>query len=212
MKYDLHVHSYHSACAILKPKTILRIAKKIELDGIAVADHNSLKGGIETKKLNKDKDFEVIPSIEVDTDRGHVLGLYVNEGIRSKKFFDVTDQIKAQGGIAIIAHPFRILPTLRSKLKGIDIKKYLDAVECYNARTSNYSNKQAQKIANRFQLAKTGGSDAHFPFEIGRSTTSFEGDLRTAIKKRKTTASGSNITGVVGSALSFLHKRLIKGV
>ena len=78
MKYDLHIHTHHSACSILKPKTILKIAKKVGLDGIAVADHNTIKGGQEVSKANKDKNFEVIPGIEVSTDRGHVLGLYVN--------------------------------------------------------------------------------------------------------------------------------------
>ena len=83
MKYDLHIHTYNSACSILKPNTILKIAKRVGLDGIAVADHNTIKGGLEVSKANKDKNFEVIPSIEVNTDRGHVLGLYVNKEIKS---------------------------------------------------------------------------------------------------------------------------------
>ena len=185
MKYDLHIHTHYSACSILEPKTILKIAKRVKLYGIAVVDHNSIKGGVEVKKANKDKDFEVIPSVEVSTDRGHVVGMYVNENIKSREFFSVTEEIKKQGGIVVLAHPFRMMPYLRSKVKGVDIRKYLDAVECYNARTSYFGNRSAMKFAEKFNLAKTGGSDAHFSFEIGRSVTIFNGDLVKAIREKK---------------------------
>lgn len=210
MKYDLHVHTHNSACSILKPKTILKIANRIGLDGIAVADHNTIKGGIEVNKANRDKDFEVIPSIEINTDRGHVLGLYVNKEIKSRDFFAVSNEIKKQGGIAILAHPFRLLPNLRSNLEGINVSKYLDAVECYNARTSYFGNRGAIKLAEKFNLAKTGGSDAHFSFEIGRCVTIFDGSLVKAIRGKRTIVKGSNITGLLGSTFSFFKKNIFR--
>ena len=210
MRYDLHIHTHDSACSVLKPKTILKIAKRARLDGIAVVDHNTTKGGKEVYKLNKDKDFEVIPGIEVSTDRGHVLGLYVSEEIKSRDFFKVSDEIKEQGGIVIIAHPFRILPQLRSHFEGVNVSKFLDGVECYNARTSYFGNRDAIKFALKNNLAKTGGSDSHFSFEIGRCVTLFEGDLRKAIKLRSTKVSGSNITGLAGSVFSFFNKHLLR--
>jgi len=210
MKYDLHIHTHYSACSVLRPETILKIAKKVGLDGIAVADHDTIKGGIEVSKANKDKDFEVIPAIEVSTDKGHVLGLYVNKEIKSREFFSVVDAIKKQGGIVILAHPFRLLPHLRSKVKGINIKKYLDAVECYNARTSYFGNRKAMRVAEKFNLAKTGGSDAHFSFEVGRSFTLFDDDLRDALRKRETKAGGSNVTGLAGSTFSFFKKHVLR--
>ena len=210
MIYDLHIHTHNSSCSILKPKTILDIAKKIGLNGVAITDHNTIQGGVEVSKANKDKDFEVIPGIEVNTNRGHVLGLYVNQNISSRDFFEVVEAIKKQGGIAIIAHPFRLLPQLRSNIGDIDVKKYLDAVECYNARTSNFGNKNAIRFAEKNSLAKTGGSDSHFSFEIGRAVTVFDGELANAIKKGKTTARGSNLLGVFGSTFSFFYKRMFR--
>lgn len=210
MKYDLHIHTYNSPCSNLKPETILKIAKKIGLDGIAVADHNTIKGGVEVSKANNDKNFEVIPGIEISTDKGHVLGLYVNKEIKSKEFFTVVDEIKKQNGLVIIAHPFRLLPHLRSKIKGIDISKYLDAVECYNARVSYFGNRSATKLAEKFNLAKTSGSDAHFSFEIGRCVTMSDGDLIKAIKGKKTKLEGSNITGLLGSTFSFFKKNIFR--
>lgn len=210
MRYDLHIHTYHSPCSVLKPKTILKIAKKMRLNGIAVTDHNTLKGGVEVSKANKDKDFEVIPGIEASTDRGHVLGLYVNSEIKSGDFFSVTEEIKKQGGIVILAHPFRLLPHLRSKLNGVDVGKYLNGVECYNARTSYFGNKKAIKLAEKYSLAKTGGSDAHFSFEIGRCVTLFDGNVRDAVRKRKTKVTGSNVTGLLGSTFSFFKKNIFR--
>lgn len=210
MKYDLHIHTHHSSCSVLKVEMLLKIAKRVGLNGIAVTDHNTIKGGVEASKKNKDKDFEVIPGIEVNTDRGHVLGLYVNKEIKPRNFFEVSDEIRKQGGIVVIAHPFRILPQLRSDLKGVDVKKYLDAVECYNARTSYFSNMAAINFAEKNNLAKTGGSDSHFSFEIGRCYTLFEGNLADAIKQRKTKVTGSNVTGLAGSVLSFLTKRVLR--
>jgi len=216
MKYDLHIHTYNSACSVLRSETILKVAKKVGLDGIAITDHDTIKGGVGVSKANKDRDFDVIPGIEVYTDRGHVLGFYVNEEIRSREFFGVVDEIKKQGGIVVIAHPFRLMPMLRSKFKGVDVKKYLDAVECYNGRTSYLANKQSNKFADKLSLAKIGGSDAHFSFEIGKAITVFEGDLRSAIKNGKTRAElgdkmiGNTLTGLTGSTLSFFYKRLFR--
>lgn len=210
MKYDLHIHTRNSVCSILRPNVILKIARKAGLDGIAVADHNTIKGGIEVSRANNDRDFEVIPGVEISTDKGHVLGLYVNEEIKSRGFFDVCGEIRKQGGIVILAHPFRLFPHLRSKIKGVDISKYLDAVECYNARTSYFGNRSAVRLAERFDLAKTGGSDAHFSFELGRSVTIFDGNLRDAIRKRKTRVAGSNVTGLLGSTFSFFKKYVLR--
>jgi len=206
MKYDLHIHTNNSICSVLKPKTILKIAKRVGLDGIAVADHNSIKGGIKVAKLNKDKDFEVVPAIEINTNRGHVLGLYVNKDIRSRDFFTVSDKIREQGGLVVLAHPFRFLPKLRSKTDGMHASKYLDAIECYNGRVSYFGNRSAIRFSERSGLAKTGGSDSHFSFEIGRCKTIFEGSLIKAIKQKKTRVEGNNITGMFGSALSGLLK------
>lgn len=210
MKYDLHIHTHRSACSILKPRTLLKVAKKAGLDGIAVTDHDTVKGGLEVKKENRDKDFEVIPGVEVYTNKGHVLGYYVEEEIRSRDFFDVVGEIKRKGGIVGIAHPFRFLPMLRASFRGMNVKKCFDVVECYNARTFYFGNRSAIKFAEKYGLGKVAGSDAHFSFEVGRCRTLFDGDLVSAIKRRKTKVEGSSVTGLVGSTLSFFTKRVFR--
>ena len=60
MIYDLHVHSKYSRDSILSPEKIISVAKRKKLDGVAVTDHNTIRGGLAAFKLNKSRDFEVI--------------------------------------------------------------------------------------------------------------------------------------------------------
>jgi len=205
-KYDLHVHTYHSNCSALKPKTILKKAKKKELDGIAITDHNTIKGALEVKRLNKDKDFEVIIGEEVKTDKGEVLAYYLKKEIKPGKFEDVIRQIRQQNALAVIPHPYDF-GFIRRKLKvGIeDIKSKIDGIEALNGRCSfTFINLKAQIKAKELGLSMIAGSDAHFKFEIGKCYTEFEGTLRKALKKRKTKIYGSTKKAIIGRLISVI--------
>jgi len=197
-KYDLHIHTKYSPCSNLDPRLILKTYKKLGYNGIAITDHNSIKGAIKTYKLNKDKDFEVIKAAELKTNKGEIIALYINEEIKTKDLFEVLDKIKQQDAIAIIPHPcsyWRTNPFLKVKLP----------LETYNGRALFFENYLAKKIAEKNCLAKIAGSDAHFANELGRGMTLFKDNLRTAIKKRKTIAKGKqdlNISNLFKS--SFL--------
>ena len=207
MKYDMRVHTNYSVCGYLKPELVLKVAKKQGLNGVAVADHNEIKGALKVKKLNKDKDFEVIVSSEIRTDMGDVVAHYVNEKIKSRALLEVLDEIHSQGGLAVAAHPYRIMPHLRFRYPLQKLKGKIDGVECVNSRASLFANNLALMVSDKFAFAKIGGSDAHFGFEVGRAYTVFDGDLRKAIKAKKTKAKGSTVTSVLGGTLSFFLKR-----
>ena len=206
-KYDLHIHTYHSACSRIRPKKLLQIAKKRGLNGIAVTDHNTIKGGLETKKLNKDKNFEVIIGAEIKTDKGEILGYYLKKEIKSRTPEAVIDEIHKQGGIAVAAHPFTwgLLRTA-AKFDKKELKK-LDGFETFNSRnTFRWENELAVQFAQKHKLAQTAGSDSHFYYEIGRAFTLFNGSLRDAIKKRKTIIMGRISPLPFGRAFSMFKK------
>jgi len=207
MKYDLHMHTFYSKCSNLKPNIILNIAKKIGLDGIAITDHNTIKGALVVSKLNKDKNFEIIIGSEIKTDYGDLLAYYLQNDIKSRNLFEVLDEIKKQGAVSSIAHPFR-LPHLRFRYPIDKLKNKIDAIECFNSRNFFWSNKVAFNTAERLNIAKTAGSDAHFKFEIGKAYTIFDGSLRKAIKKNKTKLEGTTLYGPFGGLLSFFRNRL----
>jgi len=212
MKYDLHNHTYYSKCSNLKPEILLKIAKKKGLNGIAVTDHNTTKGALVVKKLNKDKNFEVIIGEEVDTNFGDVLTYYLNKEIKIHDFFTLVDEVRKQSGLISIPHPFRmsINPKLKFSCPIAKIKDKIDAVECFNARMLPGSNEKAQKLAKKLNIPGTGGSDAHFELDIGRAYTIFDDNstLRKALKQNKTGYEGTIMFGALSGFRSFLRNRL----
>ena len=210
-KYDLHMHTHYSKCSNLKPETLLRLAKKQNLDGIAITDHHEIKGALEVKKLNKDKDFEVIIGEEVSTNYGDVLVYYLNRKIDKIDFYEVADEARKQNALVTIAHPFRttLIHDHKFQIPIEKVKKKIDAVECFNARTLPGDNKKADNAADKLKIAKTSGSDSHFFFEIGTACTIFDGNLRNAIKRKETKVDGTIKFGAFGGALSYLRKRVL---
>lgn len=181
MKYDLHIHSKYSYDGILEPKDIVKIAIKRGLDGIAITDHNTVKGALEAKKYETD-DLKVIVGSEIKTERGEITGLFLEEEINSRDFYEVIDRIKEQNGIVVIPHPFdrlrksAFIPTRK------DIK-FIDCIEGFNSRcVFQEYNKEAINFAIKHGLKIVAGSDAHFRNEIGNAgIETNEEDVRKAI-------------------------------
>ncbi len=215
-KYDLHVHTYHSKCSTSKPAKILKRAAKLGLNGIAITDHNQVGGAIETVRLAREfvekgvlaRDFEVIIGEEVMTDQCEVLVYYVKEKIKPGRYEDVIREVRKQGAICSIAHPFsgggraHVDPDFFRNLPG---ELLPDAMETFNGRVIfDGANKKALALARELGLAETGGSDGHFLFEIGGVQTCFDGDFETNLLQKNTFVSGK---------LKFpIFKRLLSGL
>ena len=169
--FDFHIHSKYSFDSLLRPKQRLRIANRKKLDGIAITDHNTIRGGLEAKKYNADSDFLVIIGSEIRTEIGDIIGLFLNEDIESRNSLEVIDEIHAQGGVVVIPHPFRghKIAELRNILGGTDL------VEVFNARTNPVQNFKASEFAAAYKIPSIGGSDAHFGSEVGFCRTIIKG-------------------------------------
>lgn len=177
MKYDLHIHSKYSYDSFMSPRNIIKIAKKVGLAGIAITDHNTIKGGVEAYKSNKDINFCVIIGAEIKTNYGDIIGLFLNEEIKSRNFIDVINEIRSQNGLSILAHPYRHYGFPE------EIVGMVDMIEAFNARSKKESNNKARVLANRFEKATTAGSDAHLYFEIGKGKTIVNGELEETLRK-----------------------------
>jgi len=200
MKYALHIHTNRSLCSSNNPKDVLSYAKKAGLNGIAITDHNTISGAIETHALNTDKNFEVIIGEEVSTDIGHVLILYVKKEIRPGKIEEVLKEAKKQNAISILAHPYNLIQEKffknlggkngRKSIKPENIHKVkmFDAIEGFNARCFlKKDNEMAQILAKKYGKPMVSGSDAHFPNEICNTFVEFDRKytLRQAIKQNR---------------------------
>jgi predicted metal-dependent phosphoesterase TrpH len=158
---DFHIHSKYSYDSLMNPKKIIRVAKKNGLSGIAITDHGSIQGALETKKLNRDKNFLVIVGMEVATEIGDIIGLFLNRKIKSKNSLEVMNEIHAQGGIIVLPHPCRGHKLDKKILDKIDI------VESHNARDKKINTQKAILLSKKYKKPMIGGSDAHFYSEIG---------------------------------------------
>jgi len=170
LTFDMHVHTKYSHDGRLEPEEIIRICEKKKIDGIAITDHDTIRGGIEAKKIRRD--VRVIVGAEILTDHGELIGYHLNEEIRSRKIDEVIDEIKGQGGWVAVPHPFeRIRKTSVDEEKLAEIVSRVDFIECLNGRAFWFFNERARKFASRTGKKATAGSDAHMGFEVGMCRT-----------------------------------------
>ena len=174
LKLDLHIHSEHSPDGRMPLNEIVARCKAKGLNGCAVCDHDRVL----TEHVST-PDFLLIPGVEVSTQYGHLLGLFVSQPIETRDFEEAVQRIHAQGGIAVLAHPFehhtdpaRIEP----------IVHLLDGVEVWNSRADrkiSCANIYAECFAEEHQLRCFAGSDAHLPQEVGNGYVTVEAEAFT---------------------------------
>ncbi|MEM3054356.1 MAG: CehA/McbA family metallohydrolase [Candidatus Bathyarchaeia archaeon] len=172
VKIDLHVHTCYSYDGLTTPKEIVFYARKRGLDGVAVTDHNRIDGAL---KIAKETSFLIIPSIEISSLNGHIVGLNLKEPVpKNLNIEETIDRIHELGGLAVACHPRAFF---KSSLKGSVSQKF-DAIEVINASAFPFkrSVKQAQKIASSLGLAQVAGSDSHYAPEIGSAYTLVEAE------------------------------------
>jgi len=211
LKLDLHIHSKYSEDAIGSPKEIIKSVKKKGLDGIAITDHNSIKGGLKGLK-DAPKGFIVIPGIEISSSDGHIIALNVKEDIKKNlNIQETVEEIINIGGIPVVPHLYRTMSGIKEvKLKSILPK--VKSIEVYNSCSTQSSNYKMTKTAKKYNLGGTGGSDSHIPKYAGLAYTTFETNdksidsLISEIEKKKTWGEGKNLP------LSYRKDRMVKSI
>jgi hypothetical protein len=151
----------------MEPKKILKLSKKMEFDVISITDHNCLKGALEAKKYEKEFGIDVIIGEERLTNAGDIIGLNLNEEIKSDEWTDVLEEIKDQGAISVLPHPLRGHNNIE------EISKNVDLIEIWNSHSKIDDNNRAFHLALRYNKPPTAGSDAHIYSEIGNVIMSY---------------------------------------
>ena len=174
MKIDMHVHTKYSEDCRLSPSKIIEMELKAGIDCIAVTDHNNFKSFSEFKKSG----LKIIKGEEIATDQGHLIGIFIEEAIKTKDFYETCDNIKTQGGISILPHPFR-------SHKNPDLlANNIDVIEAFNSRTSDKLNMKAFDLAKEKKLPKVCGSDAHFHFELSKGIIEVDSESTEEARKK----------------------------
>ena len=208
LKIDFHVHTCYSRDSSITLKEVVSFAKKRGLDGVAITDHNTVKGALRLKT----RDILVVPGIEVSTLEGHLLGINVTVPIAAKMGIEETiRRIHEAGGIAVAPHPTAFYKSPPSRR----VTSY-DAVEVMNASSIPFLvlTYFSKRFADGLGLPQTGGSDSHYAPEIGAAYTLVEADsdvdeIASAIKKGAVVPRGSGVpwkTRLERTALSMKRK------
>jgi hypothetical protein len=174
MKIDLHCHTIYSKHFIWgfdslnTPEEMIKAAIKKGLNGLAVTDHNNVKGSLEAvKAAKKYKDFKIITGSEIKTESGEIIGLGIKENVPIFLSLEETvEKIHDLGGIAVAPHPFG--KYFFRKCVEENAKK-ADAIEVFNSTLTKGANKKALLLSEKYKTGKTAGSDAHSINEVGNA-------------------------------------------
>lgn len=176
IRADLHVHTTYSSDSLITPKDLIYYAKKNGLNAVAVTDHNSLDGAVKIAK--ETKDFLVIPGMEVSSSEGHIVALNVNKLIpKGLTAVETVQRIHDAGGVAVACHPYVFLKGCLNNA----VCAEFDAIEVVNARAFPFgrSVKKAAAAAEKFNLSRVAGTDAHYGPQIGFGYTTIEAEEAT---------------------------------
>lgn len=181
IKLDLHVHTAASFDGRMELDEVVSRAKALSFNGVAVTDHDRLC----RVPWDQYPDFLLIPGEEFSTECGHLLGLFLTEEIPFTRqpgrdplapggVGELIAAIHAQGGLAVLAHPFERNP---EEARLAPLVPLLDGLEVWNGRANRKfpgANAQARAFARKNGLAPFAGSDAHLPRELGNGVLTLE--------------------------------------
>lgn len=165
---DFHLHTYHSYDSLMKPEKLMRLAHQRGLSGLVVSDHDTIAGGLECQARNPYPDLRIFVSAEIKTSVGDITGINLKEEIHERNFTDVVAQIKKQGGLVLLVHPYH-----HHKLSEINFEA-IDLIEGFNARDFPGNNALALQLARKHNKPVVAGSDAHLYGEIGNGRTGYD--------------------------------------
>jgi hypothetical protein len=167
---DLHMHTDHSGDCATPVDVLLATAREQGLGAIAVTDHNEISGALEARERAGEFDVRVIVGEEVKTaDQGEVIGLFIEEKIpRGLTLQDTIAEIKRQGGLVYVPHPFDRLHTVPDYEHLLDVLDDIDLLEVFNPRVAiREFNEEAIRFATKYRIAAGAGSDSHVPQGLG---------------------------------------------
>lgn len=173
-KVDLHTHSIASADGGISAAQYIKAVESGLLNCVAITDHNRIDfATLMQQQLGE----HIIVGEEIMTSVGEIIGLFLEEPIRpGLDPLETVRQIKDQGGIVYIPHPFE---TVRQGLHPQTLEEladYVDIIEVCNGRAF-FQNRSEQAVVWARLNHKTGvaSSDAHGFRGLGKTYTTFSG-------------------------------------
>lgn len=171
IRAELHCHTTASSDGMITPDGLLKAARLQKLDVIAITDHDTTEGAFEFQKWfrkNGSTTQILIGEERTLSNKCHLIGLFLQEPIRSTELHQTIAEIHAQGGLVLVPHPFREKDGLLGpRGVGMEALRMADAFEIHNAKGRGADNRHAASVLPATNRACFGGSDAHYEADVG---------------------------------------------
>lgn len=168
VRLDLHIHTVYSFDGCIDPSGLREACRRRGLDGVAVTDHDSVRGGLAfAAEL---PELLIVPGSEIRSAEGEIIGLFLEEDVPPGLSAPETmARIHEQGGVVVIPHPFDYVKLKRMGARRLrELAGEIDALEVLNGKPRYPgANARAARFAESLDLPATAGSDAHVPEHVG---------------------------------------------
>jgi predicted metal-dependent phosphoesterase TrpH len=168
-----HIHSSFSYDGLNSIRGIYDFIKKRGLNFIILSDHDTINGSLELKKfvLSRGLNIEVPISAEYKTNWGDIIAVNIRSEINIRDPLLLIDEIKMQGGVSILPHPY-------DGHNQIDIlAQRVDVIEVYNARSSYINNLKSYSLALKYSKPMIWSSDSHIKSTLGNAIIGYSDDI-----------------------------------
>jgi hypothetical protein len=181
---DLHVHSVFSLDSPTRVEAyaerISELREEFEIDGFALMEHNKFISPeeIDLAAIGARHGLVILSGVEIDTYWGHFLvygmtpelwAKIAEANLRKQEPVALARLIVEDGGALLApAHPFRTWIGAGERCRDL---AGMCALEGLNGANDEAENRTALNFAKKMNWATIGGSDAHFPAEIGKALT-----------------------------------------
>jgi len=189
MLIDLHIHTTrYSGCSSIEPSELIKRAKDLCLQGVALTEHGilwpehliSALGNEAGKGLRVFAGQEVACFSQEGRSQGEFLVFGVDRSLGSTRSAeDLIEIVHTMGGVVIAAHPYKPSRT-RVGYYGLGdacTNLGLDAVELGHPDHEEGSMIYGARLLASKNIPATGGSDAHRLSAIGSYITECSGDV-----------------------------------
>jgi predicted metal-dependent phosphoesterase TrpH len=194
---DFHCHTSASFDSLASPASVVRAAADRGLTHLAITDHDRIDGALAARTAAPDG-LTVIVGEEIRTTDGDLIALFIHRVVQpGMSARDTIAQVRAQGGLVGIPHPFDRFRSSMLTDPGLEgIGQLVDWVEVHNARVvGGTGNERAAAFAAELGLPGVAASDAHSTLEVGVAYTILEGDPSTAAGLRAALPSAQIVVG-----------------
>lgn len=166
----VHFHSCFSYDSISSIESIVNFALDHDINFLILTDHDTINGAkklksyVDQHKIN----LEVVIAAEYKTEFGDVIAAGINNEIKDMKFENFVSDVRNQGGIILLPHPF-------VGHKNIDqVAAASDMIEVFNSRVPDELNQRASLLAKKYKKPIYYSPDAHTVSELKNSIIEFK--------------------------------------